>query len=121
MVTRAELCHALVGIPEDLGWGGEYNTDEIGALEDRAWQAHHRFFTQQLFSKDNVVGDILELADIDPDHHIHGALWYNDLETRYLGQDLGAELGVGLKLCTSVVVEGLVGLVKDIFQSSLDQ
>jgi hypothetical protein len=24
-------------------------------------------------------------------------------------------------LCTSVVVEGLVGLVKDIFQSSLDQ
>lgn len=120
-MTGAELGHAGVGLLEDLRRGGEDDADEIGALEDGSRQAHDGLLAEQLFREDNVVGDILELSNVDRDHDIHGSLGDNDLEAGDLGQDISRELGAGLQLDTGLVVEGGVSLVEDIGQGSLDQ
>lgn len=65
VVASTELGHALVSILKDLGWRGEDNADKVGALEDRAGQAHHRLLTEQLLGEDNVVGNVLELGNVD--------------------------------------------------------
>src|SRR5690606_12576210 len=101
MVASTELGHAVISILKDLGGRSKDDADEIGALEDGAWQAHDGLLAQELFRKDDIVLNVLELGHVDGDHDIHRTLRDNDLETRNLRQDVGAQLGIGLELDTS--------------------
>jgi len=121
MVASTELGHTLVSILENLRRGGKDDTDKVGALEDRSRQAHDGLLAQKLLGKDNIVADILELCNIDRNHDIHGTLGDNDLETRHLGEDVCAQLGIGLELHTCIMVEAGVRVVENIGKGGLDQ